>query len=340
MANPTYKAFANFPWAAVAPTAILIGVFLLSLTAGKAADQVITEMMIRVVLVVGIYIFVGNSGVLSFGHIGFVAIGAYASAWFTCCTLPMVKRLYLPGLPQILQENAYPFAAGLLSAAVVAGSVALGVGLVICRLAGIAGSIATFAFLAIVYAVYSNWESVTGGTSSISNIPIYVDSLVATGAAIAAVWVAFTHQTSGYGLLLRATRDEPIAASMAGVRLVKVRLFAWVLSAIVVGVGGAFYASYIGMLTVDAFYLTMTFLALAMLIVGGIQSLAGAVVGVIALTVVTELFRFLETENTVVQLPKGLQEVGLGIVMILILIFRPKGIMNGREFSGPPGRLR
>jgi len=82
----------------------------------------------------------------------------------------------------------------------------------------------------------------------------------------------------------------------------------------------------------------LTFLVLAMLIVGGLQSLSGAVVGVVLLTAVTEFLRFLENGDAFIHLPKGLQEVGLGIVMILILIFRPKGIMNGREFRYPFSR--
>jgi branched-chain amino acid transport system permease protein len=67
---------------------------------GGQSRQVVVEMMIRVVVVVGMYIFVGNSGILSFGHISFMAIGAYAAAWLTCCTLPMVKPIYLPGFPR------------------------------------------------------------------------------------------------------------------------------------------------------------------------------------------------------------------------------------------------
>ena len=79
-----------------------------ALTAAIGSDeiqQIVTEMMIRIVVVVGLYIFIGNSGLLSFGHISFMAIGAYAHAWFTCCTLPMVKQLYAPGLPVYLDRQ-------------------------------------------------------------------------------------------------------------------------------------------------------------------------------------------------------------------------------------------
>ncbi|MGE0038274.1 MAG: branched-chain amino acid ABC transporter permease [Xanthobacteraceae bacterium] len=318
---------------AVIATLLLAVIGAAAFFSGNVTGQLVAEMMIRIMIVVGIYIFTGNSGILSFGHIGFMCIGAYSAAWFTCCTLPLVKPLYLPGLPEFLQLNAYPFWAGILSAAVVSGLVALVLGIVISRLAGTAASIATFAFLAIVFSVYSNWESVTGGTSSISNIPVDVGVVTATVGAVVSVWIAFLHQISRYGLMLRAVRDEPVAARSSGVLIARVRLVAWVLSAIVVGVGGAFYSSFIGILTVDAFYLTLTFLTLAMLIVGGVGSLSGAVIGVIALTIVTELLRMVENSEAAVFVPKGLQEVGLGIAVILILIFRPRGLLNGREFG-------
>lgn len=318
---------------AVIATLLLAVIGAAAFFSGNVTGQLVAEMMIRIMIVVGIYIFTGNSGILSFGHIGFMCIGAYAAAWFTCCTLPLVKPLYLPGLPEFLQLNAYPLWAGILSAAVVSGLVALVLGIVISRLAGTAASIATFAFLAIVFSVYSNWESVTGGTSSISNIPVDVGVLTATVGAVVSVWIAFLHQISRYGLMLRAVRDEPVAARSSGVLTGRVRLVAWVLSAVVVGVGGAFYSSFIGILTVDAFYLTLTFLTLAMLIVGGVGSLSGAVIGVIALTIVTELLRMVENSEAAVFVPKGLQEVGLGIAVILILIFRPRGLLNGREFG-------
>lgn len=325
-------------WPALVLTVLLVATSLLSLGASGSTAEIITEMMTRIVMVVGLYIFVGNSGILSYAHIGFAAIGAYASAWFTCCTLPMVKPLYLPGLPDFLLNNAYPFEVGLLSAAVASGGVAFVIGIIFVRLAGIAASIASFAFLAIVYAVYGNWESVTAGTSSISNIPVVVGPGIATMGAVCVVWVAFAFQSSRYGFMLRASRDEPVAARSSGVRIRHMRLIAWVLSAVVAGIGGALYSSFMGILTIDSFYLTLTFLTIAMLTVGGLQSLSGAVVGVICVTIVTTSLRAMESGNWLFQLPKGMQEIGLGVIMILILIFRPKGLLNGREFTLPKRR--
>lgn len=322
-------------------SALLIALYLFSaMFGGGQALQIVTEMMIRLIVVVGLYIFIGNSGILSFGHISFMAIGAYAAVWFTCCTLPMVKPLYLSGLPEILKQGSYPFSAGLLSAALLSGLVALVVGSVLMRISGLAASIATFALLGVTVGVYGNWDGMTGGSASISNIPVVVGPALATGFAIAVIVVAFLHQNSRLGLMLRATRDDPVAARASGIRAYGVRLVAFVLSAVCVGLGGALYSGFLGILTVDTFYLGITFLTLAMLIVGGVGSLSGAVVGVLFITLITEILRIFERgislgAQTTLSLPQGLQEVTLGICMILILTLRPKGIMQGKELHLP-----
>jgi ABC-type branched-subunit amino acid transport system permease subunit len=104
-------------------------------------------MMIRMTIVVGLYVFIGNSGILSFGHIGFVCIGAYAAGWATAD--PSWKQLMLSGLPSFLQDEEYPFLVAQAGAMVLPAIVALALGAAIMRLRGIGASIATFAFLMI-----------------------------------------------------------------------------------------------------------------------------------------------------------------------------------------------
>jgi branched-chain amino acid transport system permease protein len=302
-------------------------------------SQTMTELTIRVVLVVGLYVFIGNSGILSFGHVSFMSIGAYAFVWFSCCTLSTVKPLYLPGLPALLQEIALPSPVGLGAAAAVAGGSALLIGGILMRLSGTAASIATFALLAGQFALFQNWDSVTGGTSSIANVPVFMTPLVGTLLAIGAVVIAWLHQQSRFGLMLRAARDEQTASMASGVNVWLVRTIAFAISGVLMGIGGAMNAGFLGVVTVDAFYLSLTFLTFAMLIVGGSASLSGAVVGVISLTVVTEILRRLEAGvplgDTVLFVPRGMQEVGLGITMIFVMIYRPGGIMGGREMTLP-----
>ena len=314
---------------------VIVGV----LSGIKPLQLSLTEMVIRMTIVVGLYVFIGNSGILSFGHIGFVCIGAYAAGWATAD--PTWKQLMLTGLPSFLQDEEYPFLVAQAGAMVLPAIVAIALGTAIMRLRGIGASIATFAFLMIVQSWYSNWDSVTAGASSLARLPTVVNPWIGLAFAVGAIAVAYLYQISRWGLMLRASRDDDVAAKASAVRVVRERLIAFVLSAAIVGAGGGLYAEFLGSMTVDEFYLEMTFVTLAMLVVGGIGSLSGAVVGVVAVTFVIEFLRTLEHGIALggarLLLPSGSQEIGLGVVMALILILRPTGLTRGREIAAPRG---
>jgi branched-chain amino acid transport system permease protein len=299
----------------------------------KQLQLSLTEMLIRMTIVIGLYVFIGNSGILSFGHIGFVCIGAYAAGWATAD--PSWKQLMLTGLPDFLQDAQYPFLVAQVGAMILPSAVALGLGAAIMRLRGIAASIATFAFLMIVQSLYSNWDSVTAGASSLARLPTVVDPWIGLAFAVGAIAVAYLFQISRRGLLLRASRDDDVAAKASAVRIVRERLIAFMLSAAIAGAGGGLYAQFLGSMTVDEFYLEMTFVTLAMLVVGGLGSLSGAVTGVVVVTIVVQILRTLEGGVSIgamrLALPPGTQEIGLGVVMALILILRPSGLTRGRE---------
>ena len=300
-------------------------------------SQTVTEALIRLVVVVGMYLFIGNSGIISFGHIGFMAIGAYAAAWQTCC--PPLKPMIMPGLPDFILHRSLPFLPATVIAGTLAALVAFLVGFFIMRLSGVGASIATFAFLAIVEIIYSNWDRVTAGTGAVVGIPVVVTVPIATCASIAALIVAYGFQVSSYGLSLRSSRDDEVAARAAGVDVFRQRLIALVLSAFLVGYGGALYSHFLGILSPDIFYLNLAFVTLAMLVVGGVGSLAGAVVGVLVVSATIEVLRRLEVgmdlNGMTIRLPPGSQEVLLGILMLLVLIFRNRGLTSSREISWP-----
>jgi branched-chain amino acid transport system permease protein len=304
---------------------------------GEQLQTTLIEMLIRMIVVVAMQLFIGNSGVLSFGHIGFMCIGAYAAAWATC--EPSWKQLMLTGLPEFLQSAQWPFPADIFMAGALAALVALLFGAVVIRLSGIAASIATFAFLAIINSVYSNWESVTAGTSSIIGIPTLGGPWPTVVFVLLTMLGGFLFQNSRYGLMLRASRDDDVAATACAVEVIRVRLIAFLVSAFFVGIGGGLYAHFLGVLTVDVFYLNLTFITLSMLVVGGVGSVSGAVIGVVAVTVVVEVLRSLEAGFAVgashFALPEGSQEIGLGLIMALILIFRPSGLTRSREIPWP-----
>jgi branched-chain amino acid transport system permease protein len=319
------------------PLTLIAGIGVLTVLAallgGEQLQVTVTEMLIRVIVVVGIYIFVGNSGIISFGHIGLMAIGAYVAAWAECD--PDWKDMALPGLPDFLRTQQYSFPVGLAGAMGLVTVVALVFGAPILRLSGLAASIATFAFLAFIYNVCANWDSVTGAMTSLVGIPTVIGPGWAFLGATVSIVVAYGFQRSGAGLMLRASREDPVAASAVAVNVFGVRLLAFLLSALIVGAGGYFYANFLGVVAVESFYIDLTFLTLTMLVVGGMRSLTGAVLGVVGITIISEFLHFGESGVDIGgsswSLPKGTQEIALGIIMALILILRPRGITDGKE---------
>jgi branched-chain amino acid transport system permease protein len=302
-----------------------------------AVNQAVMEMMVKLVAVVGLSVFIGNSGIMSFGHVAFMCVGAYAAAWQTCC--PMLKPIVMAGLPDILLKNTVPVVPAALLSGLAAAVVAVVAGAVILRLRGIAASIASFALLFIVNVVYSNADRYTQGVGSIVGLPMYLSPLVAYAWAAAAIVVAFLYQRSRFGLSLRASREDEAAALASGVHVYGQRLAAFVLSGFLMGVAGALYGSLIGTISVDSFFLDTTFMLVAMLVVGGLGSVAGAVVGVVAVSAIVEVFRQLQGGFTVagleVAVPSGLQGIALAAFMLAVLIFRRRGLMGGREIPLP-----
>jgi branched-chain amino acid transport system permease protein len=312
-----------------------LAVLVLPLFGSDALNQTLVEALIKIVAVVGLYVFIGNSGIMSFGHVAFMAIGAYAAAWQTCC--PMLKPIVMSGLPDILLQNTVPNFPAAVGAGTLAAVLSLVAGAVILRLNGIAASIASFALLFIVHVVYSNADRYTQGVGSIVGLPMYLTPFIGFLWACAAIGIAVAYQNSRFGMALRASREDEVAAKASGVNVYGQRLIAFVISAFLLGVAGALYGSLLGTISVDTFFLDMTFMLIAMLVVGGIRSLAGAVVGVAVISAVVEFFRQLQSGLSIggleVALPAGLQGIALAAVMLTILIFRREGLMGGRELT-------
>lgn len=327
-------------WRTIATPLILIVLLLISAAltyqfGSRSFNRTVVEMFINIMVVTGLYTFVGNSGLLSFGHISFMCLGAYMTAWLTIP--PMMKSVTLKGLPAWLLHTQLPMWVATPISGVFAALFALIVGRVIMRLSGIAASIATFGLLGVVNNVYSNWDSVTGGQGSIVGTPATMNVWIGWLGAAVAIVIAYLYSISRSGLALRAARDESVAASASGIDIVRERLIAFVVSAFIIGLAGALYAHFLSIVNPGSFYLRTTFITLSMLVVGGMYSLSGAVAGVVAISTLIEMFRDLEKGvnlgSLTVALPNGFQEVAIGIITIVILMYLPTGLTRNREFS-------
>jgi branched-chain amino acid transport system permease protein len=295
--------------------------------------------LISAAIVVALYVFVGNSGVLSFGQIGFFIVGAYAAGELT---VPADAKLsVLPSVFSVIRDHTVGNAESLVIAAGVGGIYALLVGLPLMRLSGLAAGIATFAVLEITHNIVRNWEKIGPGPLTLSTVPETTDLWQATIGAIAVVCAAFAYQRSRLGRKLRAAREDSPAAQAAGIDIHRQRLWAFTLSGALSGFAGGLYVHYSGTLNVEDVYLELTFLTLAMLVVGGVGSLWGAVVGAL---LVSGLDSFLiDAENGQIGLfnaPAGTRLVVVAAFMAAVLVFRPRGLTGGREFRLPRLRRR
>ena len=322
--------------AASPPAALMLLVVLATAIGmqGSASTQTaVVNALINLVLVVGLYVFVGNSGVFSFGQMSFMALGGYLAAWLTLP--PELKALLLPGLPGFLADASLSPVQAVLVAAGVGAVAAVITAVPLMRLSGLGAALATFALLGIVYTVTANLDSWTRGASGLSGVPVTVTSTGALVCGLVAIALAWAYQQTSSALRLRASREDEVAARAAGVRVSLDRTVAWTISGALVAAGGALYAQQIGNIGPTAFYLDPTFLTLVMLIVGGRTSLTGAVIGTLLVSVVDEFLRQLQDGTTILGIEiagrPGIEPVGLGLLMLVALLWRPDGLTGGRE---------
>jgi len=300
------------------------------------------KMFITLIVVLGLQIFSGNSGVLSFGHVAFMAVGAYASALLTIPT--EIKKFTYLTMPHFLKFWIFPAQLNALEGTLAGAGFALLLAAItappIVRLSGVAAGIATLAILVIVHEFDYQTSAITRGTSTQIGVPTTTTLLSTLIWSLIFIAVAFVFQQSKFGLRLRASRENERAARSVGVRVPIERAIAWTLSGFVVGVGGALYGHYFGgTFGPDDFFFNNGFnivlLTIAMLVVGGMTSVTGAVVGCYFVTVVFELFRRWEVNGLGVTPPPGTANLVLAFMLITTLFLRPKGITGGREIPWP-----
>ena len=299
-----------------------------------STETYVINALVNVGIVVALYVFIGNSGVLSFGHISFVAVGAWAAG---VLSMPVQEKpAIMPHLFGLLGDHTIGNVWSLALAAAVGGAYALVVGLPLMRLSGLAAGIATFGVLEITHNVLRYWERIGPGLNTFSAVPETTGLREAALGAGLAVVVAFAYRRMRFGRLLSATREDSAAARAVGVSVYRQRLVAFVLSGAIAGFAGGLLVHMLPVNT-ESVYLDLTFITLAMLVIGGATSLWGAVVGALAVSAVDSFLA--EAENGIhlfgrsVDLPAGTRIVVVGALMALVLILRPGGLTGGREFS-------
>jgi branched-chain amino acid transport system permease protein len=325
---------------AAGPTAAILGLIValaLLQVAGLAFWQgLVINLGIFLILVLSLNLSNGFTGVFSLGHIGFMALGAYASA---ILTLPLrEKQEYLPNLPTWLAGVHFDFRLGsfplgfliaTIIAALLVSLVALLVGLVLMRLSGHFVAVATLGFLVIVRVILFNADNITRGSRTFSNVTPYTNLWWVWAWALLTVYLVWRIKRSPFGRAMFAQREDRWAAQSIGIDGMPPRLLAFVMSAFFTAVAGSLYAHFITSFSPTVFYFDLTFKVITMLVVGGMGSVSGSIVGTMLVVGLAEVLRRIEDPSQLY----GMSGIVLAVLFILIIIFRRDGLLGQREIA-------
>ncbi len=275
---------------------------------------------------IGIYILmslsfnlvVGYTGLLNLGHVGLMGIGAYVSAI-------LVKNFHLP------------FALGLLAAGLLTMCVAGILALPAKKIKGDYYALVTLGFLFVVFAVLVNGESVTRGTLGIPGIPrpemfLSNSMYLLLVACITATTFLFLDRLvhSPFGRALEAVRDDEEVAQMLGKPVFKLKLIAMMISGFIVGMAGALLAHFVQFIAPNSFWLDLLVSALSGMMIGGVASMRGTVVGVVILFALLEPLRFLSFPSSLIG---PLRLMIMMCLLLFIILRRPRGLMGRAELE-------
>lgn len=324
------------------PLVLFAGVLVVALLATlgpSAVERLAVTGLVNLILVVGLYVFVGNSGVWSFGHMSFALLGGYVAGLLALPT--RLKGQLLPDAPALVRELTAPPFVAVLVGGLVAALVAIVVAVPLSRISGLSAGLATVSLLIAFSVVAAQWQAVTRGQRGLSSIPTSTTLWVALAWVLVALLLAWGYQRSSFGVRLRASKSDEVAAAAAGISVPVQRGIAFTLSAFLTGVGGALFALQLGSINPDVFYLDATFLVITMLVLGGAGSLTGAVTGSVVVSVLAEVLRRAEDGSLFgldVPARPGLADVVLGVVLVIVLLRRPSGLTGDRELRFPRRR--
>jgi branched-chain amino acid transport system permease protein len=269
---------------------------------------------VYVMLTISLNLSVGFTGLLNLGHIAFFGIGAYASA--------------------LLVLHGYPLWAGILGAALIAGIVGALLAVPTSRLKGDYLALATLGFLFICGTIARNWTGLTRGPLGLPGIPRYTADnqtllVIAAGTTLAMICIIWIITRTRFGKTLQAIRDDELAAQMLGKNTFAHKIASMGLSALLAGIAGSFFAHYISFIDPSTFSSGDTILVFSMLIVGGLASLPGSLLGAAIILLIPEPLRFIGFPSALVG---PMREILFALILLLILIYRPKGIFGKVDF--------
>jgi len=316
----------------------------IALVFGAPEMRTATLMFVVMTMVIGLGVFSGNTGIVSFGHLSFVGLGAYVSGLLT---IPVAKKaMMLPNLPELLGQAELSLLPAFLVTLVIAAIVAAITGLPIVRMGEASAVISTLGLLLIFHSVVVGAADFTRGSNAFLGVPRETNLVGALAVVVLSVIAARLFRDTIMGREMRAAQDDELAALSVGINVEKRKLQSWVLSAVIAAGAGVMLGHFLGAFSPTKFYFDDTLLILAMLIIGGMGTVTGAVVGTLLVTFVIEVLRRIEGGGEIVGivLPEmfGLTMSGICLLILLAMYLRPKGLFARYEIDELilPGRTQ
>lgn len=263
--------------------------------------------MLNIIYAVGLNLVLGVAGQFSLGHAGFIAIGAYSAAIFT----------------KLFDQPYVGLGVGMLVGVVIAIIVALLVGIPTLRLKGDYLAIATLGVSEIIRVVINNWRSVTNGPAGISEIPTISSWQMVYFFMVITTILVLNYVYSSTGRATRSIEQNEIAAEAMGVRVTRYKVSAFVVGAATAAIGGALQATMLGVVTPNDYSFNRSIDILIFVVFGGIGSFTGTFISCMVLGVI----------NLILQDYGQLRMVLYAVALLLIMIFKPSGLLGTKEFK-------
>ncbi len=320
----------------------LIGVYFFLANANIFGDywsRIITLIAIYGIMAISYTLVNGITGIFSLGQAGFIAIGAYTSALLTLSIQQKEMSFFIQPLIWPLNSIQIGFFPATIIGGLVAAFFAFLIGYPSLRLTGDYFAIATLAFAEIIRILIQNSYGLTNGTLGLKGISSYTTVWWAWGWLLVTVIVIGSLKFSSYGRALRAISEDPVAAKVMGIDVFRHQMMAFVISGFFAGVSGSLYAHWIT--TLDprpaSLGVMLTFYVLIMIVIGGLGSISGAIIGAIFFAFVSQWLRMFESNVnffgfTIPGVP-GMSMLMLSAIFILVMIFWRRGVMGKSELS-------
>ena len=276
----------------------------------------------------------GITGIFSLGQAGFMALGAYIGSLLTL--EEATKRAYIAGIPEWLAQIQLPFWAAMLVACLITSLVAAAIGFVILRAKGHYLAVITLGMVIVIKSLLDNASNLTNGSRGISGMEKYTTMWTALLCVVITLFVLYRVKITAFGRSMIALRDDEDAAASLGIRYLRMRLLAFVISAFFAAAGGCLWAHLERTIAPSLFYFDETFKILEMSVIGGMATISGAIPGAAILTFIPQVLAELSNGFTIfgIQVPKisGLSSIVMSILFIVVIIFRRNGITQNSEY--------